>query len=153
MEWLTDELRERLLEAGKRQADADRAGHRCALPVLTCLRFKGGTWLLASLRPDEPNLAFGLCHWSGGPPEMGYVDLRQLASLRYDSGKGVYEDPMFQSADRLDLTQYADMAEIAGCIALQFTVSIDDEALIEQLLAEKAEDERLRKSRKKKTRR
>ncbi|MCB4859591.1 DUF2958 domain-containing protein [Sphingobium sp. PNB] len=121
MDWLTDALKEELLTAGKRQAEADARAESCALPILTCLRLSGSSWLLASVCPDDPDMAYGLCHVAGGVPELGYIRLSELAGLRNSNGIGVFEDPMFKNADRLDVRRYADMAAITGQIALHYT--------------------------------
>jgi DUF2958 family protein len=50
------------------------------------------TWLLASVSPEEPELAFGLCDLGVGFPELGYVSLDELASLRGQLGLPVERD-------------------------------------------------------------
>lgn len=42
----------------------------------------GCTWLLASLDPQDPMIGFGLCDLGMGCPEMGPVDLAELAALK-----------------------------------------------------------------------
>ena len=122
MDWLTDSLKEELLEAGRRQKEADARGEACKLPVLTYVVLGGvGRWLLAAVSPDDPDIAFGLCHLSGGLPELGYIRLSEMAQLRNAHGIAPFEDSMFKQADRLDVTEYADMARITGQIGLHFT--------------------------------
>jgi len=50
------------------------------------------TWLLASISPDEPERAFGLCDLGAGFPELGYVWLPELASPRGQLGLPVERD-------------------------------------------------------------
>lgn len=39
------------------------------------------TWLLASLDPEEPDIAFGLCDLGLGFPELGSVRLSEIESI------------------------------------------------------------------------
>jgi hypothetical protein len=63
------------------------------------------TWLLTELDPDDPDLAFGLCDLGLGEPELGYVRLAELESVRGPLGLPVERDFGF-SADRL-ISAYA----------------------------------------------
>ena len=40
------------------------------------------TWLLTDIRPDDLDIAFGLCDLGMGEPECGSVSLRELSALR-----------------------------------------------------------------------
>ncbi len=40
------------------------------------------TWLLASLDPTDPDIAFGLCDLGLGFPELGTVRLSEIAAIR-----------------------------------------------------------------------
>ena len=57
------------------------------------------TWLLSEITPDDHNIAFGLCDLGMGEPELGYVDLEDLARLRGCLGLPVERDRLFK-ADR-----------------------------------------------------
>ena len=52
----------------------------------------GGTWLLASLDPEDPDIAFGLCDLGMGCPEMGSVSLAELKRVRGNFGLPVERD-------------------------------------------------------------
>lgn len=40
------------------------------------------TWLLTELDPDHPDFAFALCDLGLGSPELGFVALSELATVR-----------------------------------------------------------------------
>jgi Protein of unknown function (DUF2958) len=52
------------------------------------------TWLLTELDPDD-GLAFGLCDLGMGEPELGYVSLVELQSVRGKLGLPVERDLHF----------------------------------------------------------
>lgn len=70
------------------------------------------TWLLISI--DEHNLAFGLCDLGLGFPEIGYVSLEELKTVRGRLGLPVERDRYFE-ADKT-LQEYADIAAREGKI-------------------------------------
>ncbi len=53
------------------------------------------TWLIADIDPDEPTRAFGLCDLGHGFPELGYVDLTEIAGLHGLMGLPVERDKWF----------------------------------------------------------
>lgn len=53
------------------------------------------TWLLTELDPD--NCAFGLCDLGIGFPELGYVDLSELATFKGRFGLGIERDRYFKA--------------------------------------------------------
>ncbi|WP_430911155.1 DUF2958 domain-containing protein [Methylobacterium sp. sgz302541] len=110
---LTATLREQLLANGRRTARGEEIDPR---PVVKLFMPDGpGTWLLAELDPAEPTRAFGLCDPGLGSPELGYVDLTELAALRGRLRLSVERDRYF-IADR-PLSTYAAEAQAAGRIA------------------------------------
>jgi hypothetical protein len=106
MKLLTKVLRAKL-EANGANPDKDYA------PVV---KFFGGgacTWLLSELDGD---IAFGLCDLGFGCPELGYVSLSELASLKFPPfGLPVERDLHFKG-DK-PLSEYANEARAAGRIA------------------------------------
>ena len=42
----------------------------------------GATWLLTEIDPDDHDHAFGLCDLGMGMPELGWVSLQELATVR-----------------------------------------------------------------------
>ena len=71
------------------------------------------TWLLTELDEAE-GLLFGLCDLGVGCPELGYVALAELQSIRGPLGPPIERDRFFQ-ADRA-LSAYAAEASRAGRI-------------------------------------
>jgi hypothetical protein len=71
------------------------------------------TWLLTELDPDH-ELAFGLCDLGMGEPELGYVSLTELRTVRGEFGLPVERDEHFE-ADKT-LSAYADEARQHGGI-------------------------------------
>jgi hypothetical protein len=71
------------------------------------------TWLLTELDPGH-ELAFGLCDLAMGSPELGYVSLTELRTVRGRLGLPIERDEHFD-ADKT-LSAYADEARTRGHI-------------------------------------
>lgn len=74
----------------------------------------GATWLLASLDPENPEVAFGLCDLGVGCPEMGSVLLTEIEEVRGALGLRVERDLYF--VGRKPLSAYAAEALSAGSV-------------------------------------
>ena len=108
----TSEQREALLANGERSAAGDEID---PVPVVKLfLPGSGATWLLTEIMPHEPDIAFGLCDLGMGCPELGYVSLGELASVRSKLHLAVERDIAFKG-DR-PLSAYAAEAHRAGRI-------------------------------------
>jgi len=70
------------------------------------------TWLLTEL--DANGLAFGLCDLGLGCPELGYVSLAELRTVRGNLGLPIERDLHFE-ADK-PISAYADEARTHGHI-------------------------------------
>ena len=102
---LTVEQFNQLLANG--QASRER-GHD-PLPVVKLFTpDAGATWLLSEIDPDEPDIAFGLCDLGLGCPELGYVSLSEIASLRGRMRLPVERDLYFMP--NKTISDYADEA-------------------------------------------
>lgn len=66
------------------------------------------TWLLTEIDPEEPTLAFGLCDLGMGFPELGYVDLDEITSVKSRMGLYVERDLYFEA--KYPLSVYASAA-------------------------------------------
>ena len=66
------------------------------------------TWLIVEADLDEPDRLFGLCDLGHGYPELGYVSLREIETLRGPLGIPVERDQHFIA--RKSLSAYADEA-------------------------------------------
>jgi Protein of unknown function (DUF2958) len=75
-----------------------RDDHFDPVPVVKLFTPDAGcTWLLTELNPMNPDQAFGLCDLGLGCPELGYVSLTELASVRGRLGLPVERDQHFQA--------------------------------------------------------
>jgi hypothetical protein len=113
MKLLTDAQREKLLKNG-RESRANEGGVDHFPVVKLFTPDAGATWLLSELDPDEPDIAFGLCDLGMGCPELGYVSLSEIASVRGRLGLPVERDRHFTPTKCL--TAYADEARQHGAI-------------------------------------
>ncbi|PZP58053.1 DUF2958 domain-containing protein [Pseudoxanthomonas winnipegensis] len=76
----------------------------------------GATWLLTEIDPDDHDHAFGLCDLGLGMPELGWVSLRELATVRGRLGLPIERDLHFRGEKRL--SAYAREARHAGRIVV-----------------------------------
>ena len=80
----------------------------------------GATWLLTEIDPEQPDLAFGLCDLGMGFPELGYVCLDELLSVRTKLGLGVERDSSF--VGKYPISVYAGAARACQQIAEDETI-------------------------------
>ena len=117
---ITKAQRRRLLRNGARR-DADHP------PVVKIFSPIGAaTWLISEMDPQEPDILFGLCDLGLGFPELGYVSLHELESVRVEFGiKGpdntrrggslpLERDLHFKG--RYPMSVYTEVARLAGYI-------------------------------------
>ena len=116
MELLTEELRNQLLENGRKQRQARSRGQSIDFePVVKLFTpADDAAWLLTELSPDDPDIAFGLCDPGLGFPELGYVSLSELEEARGPFSLPVERDLHFQA--KKTLSAYAKEAHANGCI-------------------------------------
>jgi Protein of unknown function (DUF2958) len=69
------------------------------------------TWLLTEVDLDDEDRCFGLCDLGLGYPELGYVSLRELQSVRGGLGLSVERDLHFVATK--PLSAYAKEARLA----------------------------------------
>ncbi len=74
----------------------------------------GATWLLSELSPDDHDVAFGVCDLGLGFPELGYVRLSKIASIRGILGLPVERDLGFKA--KKSVLEYSQEAREAGMI-------------------------------------
>ncbi len=74
----------------------------------------GATWLLTEINPAEPDIAFGLCDLGMGCPELGYVSISEITSVRGRLGLRIERDLHFQATKTL--SEYAEEARQKGCV-------------------------------------
>ena len=92
-----------------------RAGNDDLEPVLKLFSpDTAATWLLVSVDPDAPDIAYGLCDLGMGTPELGSVLLSELRAVRGPHKMRVERDLHFRA--RQTLGRYADEARRSGSI-------------------------------------
>lgn len=105
---IPDDIRARLLANGAAPSETDH------VPVVKLFDPCGAaTWLLTELLPDGDSL-FGLCDLGFGCPELGYVSLAEIESVKGPLGLGIERDLHF--ASRFPVSVYAEAARRAGRI-------------------------------------
>ena len=119
MNLLTPEQRAEMLANGQRAADIlsaedDEADHDPFPVVKLFAPWCGATWLLTELDPADPDIAFGLCDLGLGCPELGYVSMSELRTLRGRLKLPVERDLHFRPTKTL--SAYADEARIHSAI-------------------------------------
>lgn len=72
------------------------------------------TWLISEV-DDTETMAFGLCDLGMGFPEMGYVAIDDINSIKLGDMQRIVKDDYWQAEQTL--TRYANDARRAGCIA------------------------------------
>jgi hypothetical protein len=112
MQLIPDQLRAQLLANGVRSAAGEQTDPYPVVKLFT--PDAGATWLLTELDPEDPDLAFGLCDLGLGCPELGYVRLSEIETVRGKLGLPVERDLFFQ-ADK-PLSRLASEAQAAGMI-------------------------------------
>lgn len=74
----------------------------------------GATWLFTEMEPGS-DILYGLCDLGQGTPELGYVSLEEITSIRGPAGLKVERDKWFD-ADGKKLSEYAAEASNDGRI-------------------------------------
>lgn len=126
MDLMPDDIRARLLANGATPEETDH------LPVVKYFDPCGAaTWIITELMPAEgegvePDILFCLCDLGMGCPELGYVSLAELKSVKGRLGLGIERDLHFQA--RYPLSVYAHAANRRGRI-------VESEALLAESAA------------------
>ena len=107
---ITDNQMDTLLENGITHYD----DHKPVVKLFT--PDSAGTWLIGSADPQDPDLLFGLCDLGFGAPELGFVRLTEIESVRGQLGLPAERDLYFEA--KLTLGEYAKVAWEAGRITV-----------------------------------
>jgi hypothetical protein len=109
---ITEEQRVQMLANGRQSLEQE---HFDPAPVIKLFTpDAGATWLLTEIDPDDHDHAFGLCDLGLGHPELGWVSLAEIATVRGGLGLPVERDLYFEA--RQPLSAYAREARLAGRI-------------------------------------
>ena len=111
---ITDEQRTQLLANGWRSQADENFDPAPVVKLFT--PDAGATWLLTEIDPDDHDHAFGLCDLGLGAPELGWVSLQELATVRGRLGLPVERDLHFRAEKRL--STYTRDARLAGRIVV-----------------------------------
>src|SRR5437867_1053517 len=135
MELMPEDIRSRLLANGATPEETDH------LPVVKYFNPCGAaTWIITELMPPEdrgegeatePDILFGLCDLGLGCPELGYVSLAELRSVKGRLGLGIERDLYFRA--RYPLSVYAHAAQRRGRIVESETLLAESAAILEIL--------------------
>ncbi len=109
---ITDEQRAQLLANGRRSLDKDNFDPPPVVKLFT--PDAGATWLLTEIDPHDHDHAFGLCDLGHGFPELGYVSLAELQSVRGRLGIPVERDLHFVATKAI--SAYTREARLTGRI-------------------------------------
>lgn len=112
MNLFTETQRVQLLANGRQHLDNDDFDPPPVVKLFT--PDAHATWLLTEIDPDDPDRAFGLCDLGLGFPELGYVSLSELQSIRGRLGLAVERDRHFVATKTI--SAYAREARLAECI-------------------------------------
>ncbi|MGF6155796.1 hypothetical protein M2267_001024 [Ensifer sp. KUDG1] len=89
MKLLTDEIKAQLIENNTRREDDH-------IPVVKFfVPWGGATWILTEM--EEDGICFGLCDLGMGEPELGYVSVEELESVRGPAGLTIERDLYFHT--------------------------------------------------------
>jgi DUF2958 family protein len=114
---MTDAASEPLIPEDLRvqlRANAEAGDAADPAPVLKLFNPAGpGTWLITEI-DAEGGLMFGLCDLDMGCPELGYVSLAELTSVRLPFGLKIERDRFFEG--RAPLSRWADLARATGSV-------------------------------------
>lgn len=101
------------LETKLRKNSESASSCRDIKPVVKFFNPMGAaTWLITEM--DAEGIMFGLCDLGMGYPEIGYVSLEEMQSVRLPFGLRIERDMYF--TPKFTLQEYAERAEQAGRI-------------------------------------
>lgn len=106
---ITDEQRTQLLANGRQSLENENFDPPPVVKLFT--PDADATWLLTEIDPDDHDHAFGLCDLGQGFPELGYVSLAELQSVRGRLGLAVERDLHFIATK--SISAYAREARLA----------------------------------------
>ena len=109
MKLMTKEIQKKLTKQNLYRCDGYQIkGRKKQKPYLKLFNPTGsGTWLISEIE-DDGDTMFGLCDLGHGSPELGYVSLKELESLKLPFGLSIERDISF-TPDKT-LSEYADEA-------------------------------------------
>lgn len=113
MKLITKEIERQLLKNGAAAAEGVDTSARKPVLKLFC-PWGAATWLITEMDPENNDLLFGLCDLGAGFPELGWVSLTEIASVKGPAGLKIERDMYF--TPEMTLSEYADRARLEGRI-------------------------------------
>lgn len=111
---ITNEQHAQLLANGRSTIENDNFDPPPVVKLFT--PDASATWLLTEIDPDDPDRGFGLCDLGHGFPELGYVSLAELATVRGGLGLPVERDLHFTATKPISV--FAREARLAERIVM-----------------------------------
>ena len=91
MKLITEDIRAKLLANWCDENDEHK-------PVVKLFNPAGAaTWLITEMDSENNDILFGLCDLGMGFPELGYVSLKELESVKVFAGLGIERDIHFDA--------------------------------------------------------
>ena len=109
MELLPQQIKNKLKQNHIATIKDDTVSHKPVVKYFT--PFGAATWLISEI--DDENMMFGLCDLGQGFPELGYVHLQDLMSLKPNCERDLYFQPKYT------ISQYADKSRQKGRIVYE----------------------------------
>jgi hypothetical protein len=113
MELIPEAIRARLLANGAKVREED--DHVPLVKLFT--PDANATWLISESDPDRPDLYFALCDLGFGFPELGYLSISEISSVKGPLGLSIERDLWFKGD--FPLSVYAHAARGVGHITLE----------------------------------
>jgi hypothetical protein len=77
---IPEDLREKMIQNALEAQERTRTDHAPVVKLYT--KYGKGIWLLSELDPEN-NIAYGLCDLGQGEPELSYVSVEHLESIKH----------------------------------------------------------------------
>ncbi len=105
MKLITEDIKAKLLANWCDENDEHK-------PVVKLFNPAGAaTWLITEMNSENNDILFGLCDLGMGFPELGYVSLKELESVKVFAGLGIERDIHFDAT--YPLSVYTEAARAA----------------------------------------
>lgn len=125
MRLMTNEIKDIIIDNYHRQNLYQNPIQYDPMPVVKYFTpWSGATWLIVDMNPEDQDTLFGLCDLGMGTPELGYVSLRELETLKGPFGLKVERDLHWKP--EATIGTYADLARKAGRFVEPYEVTGPD---------------------------
>lgn len=104
MKLITSEIKKQLLQNGefaRKGGDNSMAAAKLQPALKLFHAMAECCWLITEMNPDDHDELFGLCDCGLGYPELGYVHISELETIKV-MGMGIERDMYWEADDTLD---------------------------------------------------